>query len=186
MEEIGSYGPAIDSVAFPGTALGYFVSSTPYPLDANSVWTVNFYAGQTVAFYLSSQAWVRCVRTNSTAGTPAISRYADNGNGTVTDNRTGLIWQQTPTTNNYAWADVKTQCAGIGATLGGNGWRVPTFKELQTLIDYSRYNPSLDLVAFPNALSAQASFWSASPYAGPNTPPVGWTISFYDGVHLQP
>ncbi len=61
--------------------------------------------------------------------------YQDNGDGTVTDLVTGLIWQQDPgekMTYNQAVAGASS------LTLGGyNDWRLPTIKELYSLIDFS-------------------------------------------------
>jgi hypothetical protein len=45
-------------------------------------------------------------------------------------------------------------------TLGGNGWRLPSAKELLTLVDPSRYDPAIDLNAFPDTKSV--AYWSAS------------------------
>jgi hypothetical protein len=71
-------------------------------------------------------------------------------NGTVYDTRTKLTWQQTPSSTGYTWTDAKGYCAGLGTTLGGSGWRVPTVKELATLVDYSRASPTIDSTAFPS------------------------------------
>jgi arylsulfatase A-like enzyme len=63
--------------------------------------------------------------------------YQDNGDGTATDIHTGLMWQQTPDlTNKITFADAFTEAAGL--TLGGEtDWRVPSLKELYSLIDFS-------------------------------------------------
>jgi hypothetical protein len=63
------------------------------------------------------------------------AQYQDNGDGTVTDLVTGLMWQQDPgekMTYNQAMADASS------LTLGGyNDWRLPTIKELYSLINFS-------------------------------------------------
>ncbi|MGC4119416.1 MAG: DUF1566 domain-containing protein [Myxococcales bacterium] len=48
-------------------------------------------------------------------------------NGIVTDQVTGLEWQQSLTDSLYDWADAKTYCTGL--SLGGAGWRLPTLVE---------------------------------------------------------
>ncbi len=76
--------------------------------------------------------------------------YSYNGDGTVTDNVTGLMWQQSPDTNgdgNIEAADKLTydeSVAGAGTcNLGGyTDWRLPTIKELYSLIDFSGVDPS--------------------------------------------
>jgi len=77
-------------------------------------------------------------------------RYQDNGDGTVTDLITGLMWQQTPDTDGdgdldendkVTWDEAKAGAASL--TLGGyTDWRLPTIKELYSLIDFSGLDPS--------------------------------------------
>lgn len=88
--------------------------------------------------------------------------------GTVYDTKTKLTWQQA-VQSNYTWADAKTTyCPGVGSTLGGSGWRLPTLKELYTIIDFSMSDsPRIDASAFPGMpTDAPAYFWSASPVSG--------------------
>lgn len=77
--------------------------------------------------------YVRCVTGNSGYGK---NLFAANGDGTVTDRATGLMWEQ----NDHAaqdWDSALASCAG--ATTGGRtGWRLPNVKELHSILDYSR------------------------------------------------
>lgn len=64
--------------------------------------------------------------------------YTDNGDGTITDNVTGLIWQQDPGEK----LDWETAVNGLDEfneeALGGiTEWRIPTMKELYSLVDFS-------------------------------------------------
>lgn len=78
-------------------------------------------------------------------------RFTDNGNGTVTDNLTGLIWLKVASAfGTRFWADALTDCATLnsgehGLTDGSiaGDWRLPTVKELQSLIDYGQSVPVL-------------------------------------------
>ncbi len=101
---------------------------------------------------------------------------------TVVDNVTHLTWQQTVATNGgddgagrSTWANAKTSCA----TLGG-GYRLPTAKELLTLIDFSKTSPAIDTSAgaFPDTPSEP--FWTATPLRG-SPPASAWFIDFSDG-----
>jgi hypothetical protein len=86
-------------------------------------------------------------------------RYTVTG-GTVYDGKTKLTWQQAAPPDMLTWAGAKSYCAGLGTTLGGTGWRLPTVKELMTIVDFSRMGPAIDPIAFPSAGSGD--FWSAS------------------------
>jgi Protein of unknown function (DUF1566) len=103
------------------------------------------------------------------------------GNGTVYDTKTKLTWQQTVPSTAYTWANAKTYCAGVGASLGGTGWRLPTIKELQTIVDYSQTSPSIDTTAFPSTPADW--FWSSSPLAGSSS--NAWVVLFFDGSSVD-
>ena len=117
-------------------------------------------------------------RANAPAG-----RYTT-GNGTVLDTMTKLTWQQPFAPGTYTWAAAKTYCAGLGSTLGGTGWRLPTLKELLTLVDYSQATPPrIDTTAFPGTPSNSIFFWSATPVpAAAVSSPAAWDVSFDDGA----
>lgn len=66
--------------------------------------------------------------------------YTDNGDGTVTDNITGLMWQQDPGTK-MSYADAVSTLNSFN--LGGyTDWRLPTIKELYSLIQFNGLDPS--------------------------------------------
>src|SRR4051812_45398658 len=69
------------------------------------------------------------------ASAPA-GRYTITG-GVVHDSKTGLNWQQAAKQTAYTWANALTYCSGNVAALPGTGWRLPTVKELQTIVDDS-------------------------------------------------
>jgi hypothetical protein len=123
--------------------------------------------------------------TSAKAGAPS-GRYLI-GDGTVLDTKTKLTWERTPGTNpcppasagmKASWADAKVYCQNLGSSLGGTGWRLPTMKELQTIVDYKR---SLAVLIDPEAFPAtpRTWFWSSSPVSG--TPPRAWYVNFLDG-----
>ena len=117
---------------------------------------------------------MRCVAGagTSTAGAPP-DRYTI-ANGTVLDTKTGLTWQQAVDPGTYASADADPYCASL--SLDGGGWRLPSFGELQTIVDESAVNPSIDATAFP--ATPVEGFWSA-PVAG--NPASAWAADFLYG-----
>jgi Protein of unknown function (DUF1566) len=116
-------------------------------------------------------AWLALTKT-ADANAPA-GRYTISA-GTVYDTKTKLTWQQSVPTTTYVWADAKAYCssAAVGAALGGTGWRLPTIKELQSLIDYTQ-SSAIDQTAFPGT-PAGGLFWSSTPSA--DTPTSAWAI----------
>jgi hypothetical protein len=104
------------------------------------------------------------------------------GTGTVQDTKTKLIWQQPAAPSTMTWAAAKTYCAGIGATLGGSGWRLPTIKELQTLVDASASSGvAIDATYFPK--TPTIGFWSSTPASA--TPSYAWLLLFFNGGEGQ-
>ncbi len=76
--------------------------------------------------------------------------YLDNGDGTVTDLNTGLMWRQSPDMNGDGHIDVDDKltfdeaiAAAQSYSLAGHtDWRLPTIKELYSLIDFRGVDPS--------------------------------------------
>ena len=109
------------------------------------------------------------------ASNPTSVYVVDSANGTVTDTRTGLMWDRcarglsgvgcaTGTASTFTWQAVLNAAATIGAYKGYNDWRLPNLKELRSLVEECRINPSINEFAFPNAPAS--FFWSGSPDAG--------------------
>jgi len=68
---------------------------------------------------------------------------------TVLDNKTGLVWQRNiDITTQRTQDEANTYCAGV--SLSGTGWRVPSIKELSTLVDDTVQFPAWDKSAFPD------------------------------------
>jgi hypothetical protein len=101
------------------------------------------------------------------------NRFTDNGNGTVTDNLTGLIWLKNANcvgAQTWEWALLVSSgvCDGVcgltdGSSLGD--WRLPNVKELTSLIDYDYVDPAIHMssIYFSNVQSAP--YWSSTTYA---------------------
>jgi hypothetical protein len=110
---------------------------------------------------------------------PLHASYVDIGNGTVTDTSTGLTWQQATPANTMTWQQALAYCEGL--SLGGyTDWRLPAKKELISLVDDSRYGPSINTDYFPG--TAASWYWSSPTdlYYTHNA----WSVHFDDGgVH---
>jgi len=77
--------------------------------------------------------YVRCVRGNTDYGT---NSFTDNSDKTISDNTTGLMWQQDDQTSTD-WDDSIATCEAA-TTASHNDWRLPNVKELQSILDYTR------------------------------------------------
>ena len=66
-----------------------------------------------------------------------INDFADNGDGTVTDSATGLMWAQADSGMTMDW-ETALAYAESNSLAGYSDWRLPSAKELQSLVDYSR------------------------------------------------
>ncbi len=93
--------------------------------------------------------------------------YTDNGDGTITDNRTGLMWEKKDQSggihdwgNTYTWSGASWNGANVmdgtitstflatlnagGGFAGHTDWRIPNQNELLTLVNYQNVNPAVD------------------------------------------
>ncbi|MBI5102843.1 MAG: DUF1566 domain-containing protein [Nitrospirae bacterium] len=105
--------------------------------------------------------------------------FTDNGNGTVTDNNTGLMWQQDDHSD-ITCNGANAYCDGL-AIDGYSDWRVPGKHELTSLIDYSiSYpGPTIDTVFFPTSDQPHwSNYWSTA-YAGNSS--SAWNATFSRG-----
>ncbi len=104
----------------------------------------------------------------------------DNSNDTVTDNVTGLMWQDDIEAAgvNMNWADAGAYCTALG--LGGlSGWRLPTIDELYYIIDKGRSTPAMDPV-FQNVASGANNYWSST-VSSLNSSAFAWGLYITNG-----
>ncbi|CAH1092268.1 Lcl C-terminal domain-containing protein [Candidatus Nitrotoga sp. 1052] len=119
-------------------------------------------------------------------GAQTQARYVISTDGNeVTDNTTGLIWRRCAegmkiitdgcSGNATAFSSDQAQSwAKNEALTSGKPWRLPSLKELSSIVDPSRCNPAIDTDAFPG--TPGSPFWSAPPVAG--EPSYAWGVNF--------
>jgi hypothetical protein len=118
------------------------------------------------------------------------SRFTNNGNGTVTDNCTKLIWLQNANCwGKQKWSNAKSKASqlsngqcGLTDNSTAGDWRLPTVHELQSLIDYSQYNPALPS-AHPFSGVQLSYYWSSTAHAK-HTTTGAWSVHLYYGYVL--
>lgn len=96
------------------------------------------------------------------------------GTDTVQDTRTLLTWQRVASATKYDFSGAGGYCQGL--TIGGATWRVPTKKELETLVD-EQSTPKVDAAAFPG--TPANTFWTATKWAGDTS--QTWYVDFNTG-----
>ena len=84
--------------------------------------------------------FARYVRGNVDYG---VNDFVDNGDSTITDNATSLIWMQTDSGSALDWGDALAYCEDLSYA-GVSDWRLPNAKELQSIVDYTRAPEALD------------------------------------------
>jgi len=131
---------------------------------------------------LGTSAGVK-VKPNGCPVPASSSRYSDNGDGTVTDNRTGLIWMKNASCyGGLRWKEVMQwvaklehgQC-GLRDDSRAGMWRLPTINEWKAMVDKRYKNPALsnaagtghwdDGDAFSGVPTGDAEYWSSTKYS---------------------
>ena len=93
----------------------------------------------------------------------------------VTDSATGLQWQDDAVGSSVGWQGAIDRCEVL--SLGGHSdWRLPNKKELLSIVDYSKYNPSIN-GEFQSTTSSY--YWSSTTHA--NSTNSAWVVGFYYG-----
>ena len=120
-------------------------------------------------------------------------RFADNQDGTVTDNLTGLVWLQNagcfpPTTWLAAMSEVnqlRKGACGLNDGSAAGQWRLPNLNELESLVDVSAIAPALNANS-PFINVSSDIYWSSTSYFGGEAgSPNAWAIRFSDGRYMN-
>ena len=149
--------PIIDTSYFPNVINFYTWSGTPLALDSDQAWRVNFGSGSLWYDNKAGAYSVRAVCGPSYQG-PILR---DNGDGTLTDARTGLMWIKA-THGPVNWDTALNHCETL-TFAGYSDWRLPNRHELQSLADYRFIHPASDPALIPGLESS--GHWSSSTYA---------------------
>lgn len=178
-----SHNPSVNGAYFP-----HFPDPSTTPPNYWSVTTnigypdaaayVSFTNGTMAFAYKSYRSCVRAVRGEQSGAfddTIISGRMADNGDGAVTDSKTGLMWQQQDDGTTRDLESSITYCEDL--TLAGfSDWRLPNVKELFSIVTLSKQDPSTDPV-FTNTVSS----YYASSTTSANESNKSWSVFFYDG-----
>lgn len=147
----------------------------------------------TTLFVLTAAAVAQTCNSTTPDDAPD-ARYQVNGNGTVTDLQTGLMWMRcslgqtwdgsnatcTGSASTYTWQLALQAAANLDQASGYAGytdWRLPNLRELMSIVRYHCYSPAINLTMFPATVAAP--YWSSSPLEASYG--LDWTIAFATG-----
>ncbi len=88
-----------------------------------------------------------------------INKFVDNGDGTITNNATGLMWQKADDGNTRNWGEALKYAEDLEIA-GYDDWRLPSAKELQSIVDYDKLTiPAIDEAYF-EVSDPDSYFWT--------------------------
>jgi len=120
-------------------------------------------------------------------GQAFAASFTDNGDGTVTDNVTTLMWQKcskgqandascSGTAGTLTWESAITYCETLSLA-GHSDWRLPNIKTLRSIVDNTVTGPAINGTYFPATVSS--NYWSATTNAVSTS--NAWSVYFYNG-----
>ncbi len=158
-----------------------FATNSMY-VDGNLLFGVNFADGRIKGYGLQmpfggaeKTFYVLYVRGNNTYGE---NDFLDNGDGTITDNATGLMWMQDDNNEGLLWKEALNYAEDYEFA-GYTDWRLPDVKELQSIVDYSRSPGTTNSAAIDPLFNCtqitNEAGQSDYPYYWSNTTHVNWS-----------
>ena len=180
-------------------------SSTEYvgkTMQADAtVFGVNFIDGRIKGYpkYNPGTGTANTMYFRMVRGNPEYGKniFVDNGDGTISDFSTGLMWQKKDNGNALNWEDALVYAESLAFT-NKTDWRLPNAKELQSIVDYTRSpqttaSPAIDPVfqtteiLDPNGNNGQYPFfWTGTTHLdGANPYASAVYIAFGEGQGLM-
>ena len=169
--DYGHFNPSVDSTIFFGTKSDYYWSSSIYAQWDDWAWQGSFDNGFFRSNEMTERAYVRCV-----CGDSINQNLTDNGDGTVSDDTSGLMWQKVDDDIYQNWEEALTYCEN-SVLAGYADWRLPDIKEIKSLVDNNEFGPAINTTYFPTVTNAY--YWSSSTY--PSIVSRAYHISFLGG-----
>jgi hypothetical protein len=159
---------------FPSKPAAFLWTSTiPAYNGAAAVYLGGNYPTMTDDFQTATAPGMHCVRGGPL---PAGAMTVSTSGAAVSDPSTGLTWQRDVSPSDLAWLDALTYCNTLTLESAAD-WRLPSYKELWTIVDVTQNSPAIDLSMFPS--TPKESFWTSSPVG--NDRAHAYTINFQTG-----
>lgn len=126
-----------------------------------------------------NRAWAGWPMPNPVStGLPNPANYDTSTAGVVVDRVTGLEWQADGTIGSMmTQSEAVAFCQGLSLN-GHTDWRLPSVIELVSIVDRTRFNPSINVSAFP--ITPLGEYWTSSAHLG--FLDRGWYVGFDSGI----
>lgn len=174
--------PALDRDFFPNSGAQYWWTSATQFNDPGKCWVTNAGGGignhsisETISAGGSKFFHIRAVR-DINAPQSISEQYGINGE-VVTDQITSLMWVTVPATILKSWDEALRFAESFEAE-GFSDWRLPNIKELHSLTDVTRGNPSVNFDYFPEIITAK--YWSSTSLS--NQAGLAWHLDTRFGI----
>lgn len=178
--------PAVNLTVFPETNPDFYWSNQGYVPNPNMQWGIYFAYGCAICNDKQIPFLVRAVRGGNDLrfGTCSKDAFTDNGDGTVSDMVTGLMWKKEES-GQLGFKEALQYCNNLHLA-GHDDWRLPNIREIATLLDINYTDKTwYHKEFFPNVITTPLGFyWSSSTYAST----FGWGVNFqfgYDGYYAD-
>lgn len=175
--DFGQDAPKVERTAFPETPPEDFWTATPVPYARERAYRIQFATGAVLDAAQEELLNVRCVALSVVAPphAAASSCHYEIGEGAVTDKDTGLVWERAFMEEPGSWEEASAYCSALETD--GGGWRMPTARELSTLVDDGKFAPAIEEAVFPDTPADR--FWA---FVGEDEP---WIVEFYGGTSFS-
>ena len=175
--------PSLDTSIFTFNNAEYWWTANRQANDSTKIWVTNAGGGignhpkaETISAGGTKSFHVRAVRYPVPFDTlPA--HFTDNGDGTITDHFTNLVWQKSPYHDSLTWENA-LHYADTLTMLGDTDWRLPNIKELQSINEETLINPSLNRTYFD--VNSSSKYWSSTSL--PNQITKAWYLDTQFGI----
>lgn len=109
-----------------------------------------------------------------------MNRFIDNEDGTITDTETGLMWSKDANlSRTYKTWEQTLDYVNNLTICSYSDWRLPTIKELMSLLDYGQYGPALP-AGHPFINVQSSNYWSSTAVASYQS--YAWIVYMWDGI----
>jgi formylglycine-generating enzyme required for sulfatase activity len=96
------------------------------------------------------------------------------------DDYTGLVWQRAYSDTQLTWSEAQGYCETLG--LNGHTWRLPSVRELTTLVDEALVGPAIDRETFPDTkFGSRSNDWYWASHQQRGNANAAWAINYDDG-----